>query len=81
MCNDLTKKYDDDDIQYFSLTDVARMLGVSSPTIENAIRAGQLKTTKYGRFHRIYEEDIETFIKRYGQPKSNWKRKGIGKYA
>jgi excisionase family DNA binding protein len=47
---------------FFKITDVAKLLGVSRGTIWNKIKRGELNAFKVGRDYRIFESDLMVYI-------------------
>lgn len=52
------------DYSFFSITDVAKELGLSQKTIRRHIASGNLGSTKIGNVYRIPKDSIEEFINR-----------------
>lgn len=45
----------------FSVTEVAKDLGISTMTVYRAIRDGELKTDRFGQQHRITQAQIDAW--------------------
>jgi len=43
--------------------DVASLLGVKTKTVSDWLRAGRLRGHKAGRLWRVYQQDLERFLK------------------
>jgi len=54
---DKTKK-----LEFMTPTEVARLLGVSRPTIYNWMKSGKLKCFKIGGLYKVSKEDFEEFL-------------------
>ena len=54
---------------YYTIEELAVKLKVDDVTIRRLIKAGQLKTVRVGRQHRITEEEFRAFEKKNTQPK------------
>ena len=50
------------DDRLYSVSEVAKHLGMSQDTITTWIKAGRLKASRIGRFWRIRARDLESFI-------------------
>jgi excisionase family DNA binding protein len=48
---------------FYSISDVAHALGVSTKTVDRWIKSGELAAHKVGRQWRISRTDLETFLK------------------
>ena len=51
--------------QFFTITEVAKLLAVSSRTIRRAIDSKELAAHHFGKTVRIAESDIKAFIARH----------------
>jgi excisionase family DNA binding protein len=49
-------------MKYFSVSQVAKMLGVNNQTIRRHIHAGKLEATQVGSVFRISEEELNKYI-------------------
>ncbi len=50
------------DDRYYTVDEIAELLGVCSRTIYNAIRAGRLKAKRLGRLWRLKRAWVEQFL-------------------
>ena len=48
--------------KYYSVEDVAEILGFKEKTVREWLRTGKLKGKKIGRLWRVKESDLEEFI-------------------
>lgn len=49
-------------ITVYSVKQAAAIVGVSTKTLRNYIKAEQLKATKLGKEYRILEKDLKAFL-------------------
>lgn len=56
------KKLTLDDKDYFTIDDLAQMLGVAKRTIEREIQKGNLAHNKIGKSTRISRQDVEDYL-------------------
>jgi excisionase family DNA binding protein len=49
--------------QFLTIEDVAKKLQISGRQIRRYIDEGILKSTRFGRLHRISEKQVEDFLK------------------
>lgn len=47
---------------FFSITEIAKMLGISRVAVFNKIKNGQIKAQKIGRVFAISEEEVKNII-------------------
>ena len=52
----------ENDDRYYTVDEIADLLGVCSRTIYNAIRAGRLKAKRLGRLWRLKRAWVEQFL-------------------
>ena len=52
----------------YTVQELATLLQVSDQTIYNQIAAGNIKSTRVGRLHRIHHEEVERVIREGIQP-------------
>ncbi len=50
--------------QYYSITEVATILGMARVTVYNWVTTGKLKGVKFGKNWRISETELKRFIER-----------------
>lgn len=50
------------------VSNVARRLGVSVPTVYRLIKKGELRAHKYGGGYRLNKTEVEAYRNRYYQP-------------
>lgn len=50
------------EIKVYTIDEVANILKVTSRTVYNYVRAGELKAVKLGKYWRISEESLQAFI-------------------
>lgn len=48
--------------EWLMISEVADELKVHENTVRNAIKSGDLKTTRIGRLHRISREDLVAYL-------------------
>lgn len=49
-------------LEYLSVEDVSKMLGITEKTVREFLRAGDLKASKLGRIWRIHPDDVKAFM-------------------
>jgi len=48
--------------EYYSLKEIAVIVGVNWQTVRNEVKRGNLKSVIFGRRHRISREELEKYI-------------------
>ncbi len=55
-------RLEETDDRYYTVDEIADLLGVCSRTVYNAIRAGRLKAKRLGRLWRLKRAWVEQFL-------------------
>lgn len=50
------------DIKVYTLSEVAEIIGLTTRTLYNYIKAGQLKAVKVGKFWRVTDKALQDFL-------------------
>ena len=59
-----------------STTQAARFLGMSTPTLRQLLKTGQIPYTLVGTHHRLRLEDLDTYTEKGGwRPSKRWVRR------
>ena len=51
-------------MKFYSLTEIAKMLGITRQTALNWVQRGWLRAGKFGRVWRVSEDDLKKFIEK-----------------
>jgi excisionase family DNA binding protein len=64
----LRRRHCDNQIKFFTISEVADCLGVATRTVRRWIKAGELVAHHFGAVARIAESDLRAFIARHRDP-------------